>query len=317
MRAVRLTGAKQLDVLDLPDPAPGDGEVLVRVVAAGICGSDLSCYKTGVFSGSVLGHEFSGYVDGTAVVVDPKMPCGVCADCRAGSGYRCVQALTRGPGGMRDGGFAELVAVPASGIYQLPAGLDVANACLVEPLSVAIHGIERAGFIPDRVAVVGLGPIGLLAVAALRARDCAHVTGVDPVPVRRALAERLGAEHVFERIEDVPPDVPLVLECTGRAELLQSTTNLLSAGGVAVLLGVPMSEASVVPLVWVTREQSVVGSISSSDTDFRAAIGLLAARPEIATIITKRVALADLPAAFDELIARPADGKIVVDPSAR
>ncbi len=316
MRAVRLTGVKQLDLLDLPDPVPGDGEVLVRVAAAGICGSDLSCYKTGVFAGSVLGHEFSGFVDGSPVVVDPKMPCGACADCRNGAAYRCVEALTRGPGGMRDGAFAEMVAVLASGVYPLPATLDVANACLVEPLSVAIHGIERAGFIPDRVAVVGLGPIGLLAIAALRARDCAHVIGVDPVAVRRSLAERLGAERVFERIEDVPPDVPLVLECTGRAELLQQTTNLLAAGGVAVLLGVPISEASVVPLVWVTREQSVIGSISSSETDFRAAIGLLATRPEIAAIITKRVGLGDLGRAFDELTSRPADGKIVVDPSA-
>ncbi|MGH2725364.1 MAG: zinc-dependent alcohol dehydrogenase, partial [Actinomycetota bacterium] len=210
-----------------------------------------------------------------------------------------------------------LVAVPTSGIYPLPAALDVANACLVEPLSVAIHGIERAGFIPDRVAVVGLGPIGLLAVAALRARDCAHVTGVDPVAVRRSLAESLGAEQVFERIEDVQPDVPLVLECTGRPEVLQQATNLLAPGGVAVLLGVMMSEASVAPLVWVMREQSVIGSVSSSETDFRAAIGLLAAKPEIATIITKRVTLEELPSAFDELISRPGDGKIVVDPSAR
>ncbi|MCI0345910.1 MAG: alcohol dehydrogenase catalytic domain-containing protein, partial [Chloroflexi bacterium] len=73
------------------------------MAAAGICGSDLSCYKTGVFAGSVLGHEFSGFVDGSPVVVDPKMPCGACADCRNGAAYRCVEALTRGPGGMRDG----------------------------------------------------------------------------------------------------------------------------------------------------------------------------------------------------------------------
>ena len=316
MRAVRLAGAKRLEVIELPDPEPDDGEVVVRVAAAGICGSDLSCYKAGVFSGSVLGHEFSGFVDGKPVVVDPKLPCGACADCRNGSSYRCVEALTRGPGGTRDGAFAELVAVPAFMVHGLPAGLDVADACLVEPLSVAIHGIVRAGFVPDDAIVVGLGPIGLLAVAALRAAGCASVTGVDPIGVRRSLATTLGAERVFGSIEEAPTGVPVVLECTGRPELLQSTTNLLAPGGVAVLLGVPMSEASVVPMVWVTREQSVVGSISSSADDFRAAMELLAARPEIAGIITKRVALDALPQAFEDLIARPADGKVVVDPRA-
>jgi L-iditol 2-dehydrogenase len=317
VRAVRLAGAKQLEIVELPDPVAAAGDVVIEVAAAGICGSDLSCYKTGVFGGSVLGHEFSGYLDGKPVVIDPKMPCGECVDCRNGAAYRCVQALTRGPGGMRDGAFAERVAVPAYGVHALPDALDVNDACLVEPLSVAIHGTERAGFAPERATVVGLGPIGLLAVVALRARGCEDVTGVDPVDVRRTLATKLGADRVYERITDAPAESPLVLECTGRPELLQQTTNLLSAGGVAVLLGVPMAEATIAPLVWVTREQSVIGSISSSGSDFRAAISLLAARPEIASIITKRVSLDGLPDAFDDLIGRPADGKVVVEPAKR
>ena len=317
MRAVGLAGAKRLEIVELPEPEPSDDDVVIEVAAAGICGSDLSCYKTGVFAGSVLGHEFAGFLDGIPVVVDPKMPCGRCVDCRRGASYRCVEALTRGPGGMRDGAFAERVAVPASGVHPLPDLVDVTNACLVEPLSVAIHGIERAGSVPETATVVGLGPIGLLAVAALRARGCHSVVGVDPVDVRRTLATKLGADHVFERIDDAPAESPLVLECTGRPELLQQTTNLLSAGGVAVLLGVPMAEATVTPLVWVTREQSVIGSISSSGSDFRAAISVLAARPEIASIITKRVSLDGLPDAFDDLIGRPADGKVVVEPARR
>ena len=314
MRAVRLAGPRRLEVLELPEPEPRDGEVVVEVVAAGICGSDLSCYKSGIFAGSVLGHEFSGFVDGRPVVVDPKMPCGSCRDCVSGAAYRCVDALTRGPGGTRDGAFAERVTVSAAAVHDLPATLDVADACLAEPLAVVIHGVERAGIVPDRATVVGLGPIGLLAVAALRARGVGSVIGIDPIGVRRKLATKLGAADVFERIEDAPTGTPMALECTGRPEVLQATTDLLAAGGVAVLLGVPMAEATVVPLVWVTREQSVIGSISSSESDFRAAIDLLAARPEIASIITRRVTLEEVPRAFEELIASPADGKIVVDP---
>src|SRR5919106_1234472 len=95
VRAVRLTAARQLDLVDLPNPDPSEGEAVIRVTACGICGSDLSCYKTGVFAGSVLGHEFAGVVEsigngsaafrvGEPVLVDPKMPCGQCRDCVGG-----------------------------------------------------------------------------------------------------------------------------------------------------------------------------------------------------------------------------------------
>ncbi|MFY9586660.1 MAG: alcohol dehydrogenase catalytic domain-containing protein, partial [Actinomycetota bacterium] len=210
MRAVRLTGARALDVIDLPTPEPSRDDVVIRVASCGICGSDLSCYKTGVYTGSVLGHEFagvveaaangSGYSAGQAVLVDPKVPCGECRDCLTGAAYRCVAALTAGPGGMRDGGFAQFVSVPSSCLHPLPEGLRLEDGCLTEPLAVAIHGIERAGGIAagEDAVVVGLGPIGLLTIAALRARGAGAITGIDPVGVRRDLAEQLGADRVME-----------------------------------------------------------------------------------------------------------------------
>jgi (R,R)-butanediol dehydrogenase/meso-butanediol dehydrogenase/diacetyl reductase len=325
VRAVRLAEAGRLELVELPDPEPGPDEVVVRVAACGVCGSDLSCYKTGVFSGSVLGHELAGWVAsagpgagawraGDAVVVDPKVPCGTCEDCRAGAAHRCPEALTRGPGGTRDGGFAELVAVPARCLHRLPGSVRVEDACLVEPLAVALHGLRRAGPLAEQAVVVGCGPIGLLAVAALRAAGCPSVIGVDPVAVRGRLAEELGAERSVGTIDEAPRGVPLVLECSGRPEALADATNLLAAGGRAVLLGVPMAPATVVPMVWVTRELTVVGSIASTDEDFRDAIGLLERLPEIARIVTRRVGLEELPGVFDELLERPADGKVVAVP---
>ena len=327
MRAVRLTGPKQLDLIELPDPAPAPGEVVLRVAAAGVCGSDLSCYKTGVFSGSVLGHEFSGVVDrvgddvtafanGDPVLVDPKVPCGTCSDCTSGARYRCTNALTLGPGGARDGGFAELVAVPAHCLYAPPAGVRLQDGCLTEPLAVAIHGVERAGGITrgEEVVVVGLGPIGLLTVAAARARGAGRITGVDPVAVRRELATRLGADHVVQRLEDVPQTASLVVECSGKADLLQQVTNTAAAGGRVVLLGVPIQEASVTAMVWVVREVTVIGAIASSPDDFRASMDLLAREPSICAIITRRIGLDELPAAFEQLVTAPADGKVVVEP---
>src|ERR687891_93684 len=112
MRAVRLTGARDLRLVDIAEPQPSDDEVVVRVAACGICGSDLSCYKTGVFAGAVLGHEIAGIVEGTGarVVVDPKIPCGSCDQCAAGASHRCVSSLTQGISQARPGGFAPALA---------------------------------------------------------------------------------------------------------------------------------------------------------------------------------------------------------------
>ena len=132
---------------------------------------------------------------GDVAVIDPKIPCGSCEDCRAGAGYRCAMALTAGIGFARDGGFAERVAVPAATLHRLPPGLALEHACLVEPLSVAIHGVERARA-PLRATPLsssGLGPIGLLTVATLHARGVGPIIGVDPVADRRQLALDLGA----------------------------------------------------------------------------------------------------------------------------
>src|ERR1700692_3790168 len=182
MRAVKLLETHHLELVQIPAPEAAPGEVVIRVEGCGICGSDLTSYKVGLFTDTVPGHEIAGIIDsvGDGVVgggarapagLDPKIPWGVCDDCRKGASYRCAMALTAGIGFARDGGFAELVAAPASLLHRLPAALALEHACLVEPLSVAIHAVDRARLQPDDpVVVIGLGSIGLLTVATLRAR---------------------------------------------------------------------------------------------------------------------------------------------------
>src|SRR5437660_6495609 len=147
MRAVKLVDAHQLELVDLSEPHAESGEVVVRVVGCGICGSDLSSYKVGLFTDAVPGHELAGVVEevgagvtswsaGDETVIDPKTPCGVCDDCRDGARHRCAIALTAGIGFARDGGFAELVAAPAGLLHRVPSSLSIEDACLVEPLSV-------------------------------------------------------------------------------------------------------------------------------------------------------------------------------------
>jgi threonine dehydrogenase-like Zn-dependent dehydrogenase len=329
MRAVRLLEAHHLEPVDIPAPEAMPGEVVIRVDGCGICGSDLTSYKVGLFTDAVPGHELAGVVDsvgdgvtgwvaGDTAVVDPKLPCGVCDDCRTGASYRCAMALTAGIGFARDGGFAELVAVPAPLLLRLPAGLALEHACLVEPLSVAIHGVERARVHPgDPVVVVGLGPIGLFTVATLHARGAGPIVGVDPVGDRRRLALDLGAATAVSELREVRSHVapvPAVIECSGYAPLLHAAADLVAPGGRLVLVGVPFGEATVIPLMWVTREIEIIGSIASSAADFAVSLEMLAADPGIARVATRRASLAQVPAVFEELITPSSGGKVVVDP---
>lgn len=329
MRAVKLLDAHRLELVEMPVPEATPGEVVLRVDGCGICGSDLTSYKVGLFTDTVPGHEIAGVIDsvgdrvvgwapGEPAVIDPKIPCGVCDDCRNGASYRCAMALTAGIGFARDGGFAESVAVPGALLHRLPPGLTLEHACLVEPLSVAIHGVERARLHPgDPAVVIGLGPIGLLTVATLHARGIGPIVGVDPVEDRRRLALDLGAMVVVTELREVRSHVsppPAVIECSGYAPVLHAAADLVAPGGRLVLVGVPFGETTVIPLMWVTREIEIIGSIASSAADFGASIEMLAADPGIARVATRRVALDKVPEVFEELITPASGGKVVVDP---
>jgi threonine dehydrogenase-like Zn-dependent dehydrogenase len=329
VRAVSLVDAERLELIELPAPEAEAGEVLIRVSACGICGSDLSSYKRGLFIG-VPGHEVAGIVQsvgpgvegwavGDAAVLEPSGGCGACDQCLAGSYHRCIESLT-GSGTVRPGGFAELMAVRANRMRRLPEGLSPDIACLAEPLSVAIHGIRRARLNRGEESIVlGLGSIGLLAVAALGWFGAGRVFGVDPVEVRRQLASELGTSGVFGRATEVRAAMdgtPLVLECSGRPEAIQQAIDLALPGGRVVLLGIAVAEVTLVPVFWITREITVLGSINSQLEDFDAALQLLAARPEVSNIVTRRISLAEVPQTFVELLHPSGMGKVVIDPRA-
>ena len=143
------------------------------------------------------------------------------------------------------------------------------------------------------------------------------IIGVDPVEDRRALALELGAATVLSEIREVRSHVaptPAVIECSGYAPLLHAAADLVAPGGRLVLVGVPFGETTVIPLMWVTREIEIIGSIASNAADFAASLGMLAADPGIARIATRRVALAQVPEVFEELITPSSGGKVIVDP---
>jgi 2-desacetyl-2-hydroxyethyl bacteriochlorophyllide A dehydrogenase len=310
MRAVTNT-ADGIRVVDIDEPA-GAGARLA-VVAAGICGTDVD-FAAGGVGGYIYGHEFAG-VDGNgaAFFVEPSIYGGACEECRAGNTQRCTEAGHGTLGMFTDGGMAETVVVPDYTLLRLPELLDVRDASLIEPGSVAWHAVRRAGAIPgERLLVVGGGSIGLLAAAAARQ----HGIEVD-VDTRhehqRAAAERLG----FGRPDD---GYDVVIDATSSESGLARSAEAARPGGRIVSLGVFTATMPVPGVISLTKELSYINSVSYGRHDgvreVEEVATMLAKDPEIArTIITHRYSLEDAAEAFRVAGARDEGAiKVVIEP---
>lgn len=315
MKAVRSTGdlADLVRVVDVDD-APGLGE-LIDVRSASICASDLLYIGFGLQR--ILGHELAGVgPDGTPVVVEALYGCRQCAQCRAGRYHLCPTHHERALGVSIDGGMAEQYRAPADSLVPLPAGLDVRDASIVEPGSVAWHAVRLAGTGPQtRVAVVGAGALGLLAVAAARRQGAPEVAVEARHPHQRQAAERLGGTVGTDGLYDV------VIEAAGTEQSLARCTELVAPRGTVAVLGVHTGATVTIP--WHSlfmREASIVPSLgycaSESGREMDEVAAMLADEPEIArTVITHRFPLEDAPAAFRLAADRSAGAiRVVLEP---
>lgn len=331
MRAAFFEGPRTFTVRPAPVPEPEPGEVRLRVRYCGVCGSDVSLFKTGALAGRgvILGHEVSAVVDldpsggwesGARVVLFPGRGCGRCVWCREGKFRYCLEPPD---GGTYGGGFAEYCAVPAGQLVPVPEGVDDRAAALAEPLAVALRAVGLAGAGPGDLAYVsGLGSLGLLSVVALREAGC-RVVGADPKEERRALGEELGCERVLDPTREDPGAVTssldprgprAALECAGAPDSLQQVIDTCGAGGVVGILGVPMGPVSLLRMM--LRELRAFSIQGPSFETLRAALELLGRRPEVLRVVTDVVALEDLP----RVMGRLADGeggsvKVLVAPA--
>jgi len=296
-------------------PAAGGDGVRVRVASAGICGSDLHLLPWNL--PLVMGHELAGTLaDGTPVAVEPIAPCGSCDACVAGDTQRCVRGPAMVMGIGRDGGMADECVVPSSALVRLPTGVAVRDACLVEPLAVAVHGVRRGRVIGGQhVGIIGSGSIGLAATVAAQAAG-AEVAISARHDRQREAADRLGAQPL-----DASREYDIVVDAAGTSASLAQAVDRCRSGGTIVMLAtywdgdlaVPstslsMKEISLVPATMYGR----VGP--SRDVDVAAA--LLASRPEIAdAIITHRFPLDAAAEAFAVAADRSAGAiKVVLEP---
>lgn len=324
MRALVVNGNHRFDVAELADPEPGRGEVVVRVEACGICGSDLHLMEArAVPVGVVLGHEAAGTVEavgegvasvspGDHVAVNPLDPCGDCGPCRAGATERCIHTAMRCLGlGFRPGAYAELVSVSEQQCVPVPS-VDGSLAAVAEPLAVALHGLRRSRFEPGMtVGVVGCGPIGLCAVLAAKASGAGRVWACDTNDFRASLATAVGADASGRS----PEDADLVVECAGARGTVDLAVSAVRGGGQVVVLAVNVKGDTVYPFTWVTKEAEIVASLAYTNAEYEeAARWVGSGRVDVAPIVTRRVPLEGADDAFFALLGGASEGKVLVTP---
>jgi 2-desacetyl-2-hydroxyethyl bacteriochlorophyllide A dehydrogenase len=323
-------------VEEWPTPKIGQREVLLEVSHCGVCGTDLHMVMEGWGRpNSVGGHEYSGHIValgpdvsgwgiGERVVAQPQAGCGACEHCRA---HRPSLCLARSRPGVTEfqGAFAQYVRVHESQLQRVPEGLPLRAAALTEPLAVALHAITLSGVRPgQRVLVTGAGPIGTLAVAALRAAGVDRITVSEPSPVRRALAARLGAAAVDPN-ELVTPPLPfdviddacdVAFECSGHASAVEAALGQLKRGGKLVLVGTGMSRPKLDVNRVLLNELVVTGAYNYDADGFRQALGLLVSGriPTEVLVEPDDVPLGGMLAAMQRLVAGQIAGKVLVVP---
>jgi 2-desacetyl-2-hydroxyethyl bacteriochlorophyllide A dehydrogenase len=309
MRAAIIDEPGRIRIGEVADPKPADGQVVIRVGACGICGTDLHI-ADGEFPPTpypiVPGHEFAGEIVelgaevpgdlsvGDRVAVDPSLFCGHCGPCRAGRGNLC--ANWGATGDTVDGAFAEYVRVPASTCYRMPEGMTYQQGALVEPVSCAVHGVRKIGVeIGERFLVIGAGTMGLLMQQLLQ-RGGARVTVVDRNAGRLPRATELGAHAVATDVGELHGEkFDAAVDCSGAAPAIEAAFDALQRGGRLLVFGVAPTEVriSLSPFRIYNDEITVVGSMAVLHS-YGAALDLVAGGAiRTDAIITDALALND------------------------
>ena len=346
MKVPILSGVKSITWQEKPIPAIGPDEALVKVAFCGLCGSDLHAYvKEGIMpAGTLMGHECAGIVAdvgaavshvhvGDRVWVKPGATCGQCYWCKKGQYMRCPEALNRAIGltPACDGAFAPYVKIdhPADMLFPLPAQVSFEEAALVEPLSVALHGVRLSQFkVGDSVVIAGAGMIGLGVLQFIKLGGAGRIFVLETSESRASMARQLGADVVLnpvvegdtlaKQILDLTQGIgaEVVFECSGAPSALKGAIDYVSSGGQIMVIG--LHEGTVAFDFWqlLHREIDVKGSLGFLD-EFKTVIGFfegkkLSAQP----FITDEIELDEIDEkGFERLLSSDDMIKILVKPS--
>lgn len=329
MRAAVIGEGGHFDVGTIADPELGDDQVLVRVAACGVCGSDVHMRRSGlVYPGMIMGHEMGGTVEaigssvqgfapGEAVAVMPTLTCGTCRQCAAGRPQLCVNQTPYTMGlGIRAGGLAEYVTVWPGQLHKLPAGVPAHVGALAEPLAVGLHGVTESGIAPgERAVVLGGGSIGVMTAIALRAAGVADFFVSEPSAERRETLAGLGFETCEPaRMAGRAEQPAVVFDCTGVGPVLQEATSVVASGGTVMLMGVVEVPTTLMPMIWLVKEVTIRGVLAYGETFPDAVAALADGRVDTGALAAHTVPLEATEATFDLLATAAAPPKVLVDP---
>ncbi len=338
MKSCQLTGLRAMEMFDVPDPRierPTD--VLVKMGAVGVCGSDVHYYTTGRIGHQIVeypfavGHECAGTVIevgsevthvkvGDRVAIEPAMTCGQCDQCRAGRENTCRHNRFLGCPGQAAGSLSELLVMPQQNCFLIGDKMDMGEATVSEPLAIGIYAVRQSGLARgQRIGILGMGPIGRTVLMPARLEGCAAAYCTDKIDDRSAAAKRAGAtwvgnptqEDVVDRILAAEPNgLDIVFECCGQQEALDQAVQLLKPGGKLVIIGIPEVDQITFQPHQMRRREITTLNIRRQCGCVEAALDMVAQRQaEVDAMITHRFPFADTKVAFD-MVADYRDGVV-------
>jgi L-iditol 2-dehydrogenase len=335
MKVLRLHGMGDLRLHDEPEPVPGPGEVLLRVTAVGLCGSDLHWFSEAGIGDArlqeplVLGHEFAGVIEsgerrGERVAVDPAVPCGACEFCLEGNPNFC-SALRFAGHGTEDGALRQYMAWPAHCLHPLPNSLTDADGVMLEPLGIAIHAVDLGHLMPGMtVGVFGCGPIGLLVLQLARAAGATHVMATEKLPHRLEAARSLGATAVFQATDGRESaeilaategkGVDVAFEAAGENEAVETAMAAARPGARVVLIGIPAEDRTAFTASTARRKGLTIKLTRRMKRVYPRAIRLVeGGMVDVRSLVTHRFPLEEFDKAFST--AQRREGlKVIIEP---
>jgi L-iditol 2-dehydrogenase len=339
MKAAVFCGRGDIELREVPVRVPGPKELTVKVMACGVCGTDLH-----IFSGAegaaqctpptILGHEFSGVVSavgsavtgfapGDRVCVDPNDMCGACDFCRSGREHFCENMT--GIGTTTDGGFAQFCTVAAKQAYHMGDELTFEQGAMTEPVSCCLHGMDLAGVKPgDTVMIIGGGTIGQIMLQLAKSSGAAVLIMSEPVAEKRELALRLGADIAVDPLGGGIPaaleaggikNIDVLIECVGSAQTMRDALSFAGRGASVMLFGLtdPACEIPLKPFELFKKELTVRASFINPYTFGRASELLRTGRVDITPLVTDRVPLERINEVFTDRSYR-SRGKVIILP---
>ena len=336
MKAFQLTALRQMELREVPDPqirSPHD--VLIRMKAVGVCGSDIHYYLTGRIGSQVVrypftvGHEGAGEVvavgeavtrlkPGDAVALDPAMPCGACDQCRAGRPHTCRNLKFLGTPGQAEGCLSEYVVLPEDSCFLLREGSSYEWGAFSEPLSIGVYAVRLAEEVKGKkIAILGSGPIGMSVLLPSLAYGAEAVYVTDKIDERLALAKKSGAawtgnpDHedvVAGILREEPPGIDLVFECCGQQEAVDQAVQLLKPGGRIMIIGIPEKDTWTFPVDELRHKEITIRNVRRQNGCVQEALDLIeTGRVKVDPLITHHYPFEKTPEAF-ELVAGYRDG---------